>query len=121
MTVERTAEDVTPIAAELPLAAAQGEAAAVRVRERAEARREQSGYLTRPGGLARAASVERVALRIDRVTRALGREPLPATAAQEPHEAREAVIAAAVERAAPRLDDVVREAVEAAASPLEAA
>src|SRR4051794_8265395 len=79
-------------------------AAAERVRARSSRRRGQVERLTQPGdGLAEADSLQRVATRVDRLSKYVAGDPLPvavrAAGATDPA----AIISAAVRRAAPKL------------------
>ncbi len=87
-----------------------------RVAERAAARQAHVAAIKEPGGLGRADTLVNVARRVDRLSRAVVGEPVPQTPAEAPDASHpEALIAAAVARAAPKLD-VTRE-VGAAATP----
>ena len=98
-------------------ASEQAEAAAARVHERTEERLTHVEQLKPWGGIGHADTLERVALRVDRVSRQVAGEPLPTTPAEQPdvHAAPEAVIAAAVERVQDKLDigDALRDAQSA--------
>ena len=77
---------------------AQAEAAAHRLASRASKRREAIDALEAPGGLARADAPERVAKRLDRLTRYYAGETLPAAPSDTPTAEPEAVLAAALDR-----------------------
>src|SRR4051812_43354897 len=108
MATHHTALTEPPAAA--PTAAQQSEVDG-RVQERVDARRAQIAAL-QSQGIAYADTPERVALRVDRLSRIVAGEPAPRSASPVAA-APEALIAAAVERAAPELGV----AAEAAAAP----
>jgi len=77
---------------------AQAEAAAGRLASRASERRETIDALQAPGGLARADAPERIAKRLDRLTRYYAGESLPAAAGDTPTGDPEEVLASALDR-----------------------
>ena len=77
---------------------AQAEAAASRLASRASDRREAIDTLKGPDGLARADAPERIAQRLDRLTRYYAGEPLPAAPGDTPAAEPEAVLATALDR-----------------------
>lgn len=77
---------------------AQGEAAAERFRARAVERQENLEALRSPGGLAQVNDPERVARRLDRLSRYYAGEDLPATPGESPRAQPGEVLAVALER-----------------------
>jgi endonuclease G, mitochondrial len=80
------------------LAAAQVKKAKARVAERTNARARQIARLRKPGGIGLADEPDRVAARLDRLSRYWARAPRPATAAEVPRGATGEVLATAFER-----------------------
>ncbi|HEX9968472.1 MAG TPA: serine protease, partial [Solirubrobacterales bacterium] len=81
-----------------PLAAAQTEAAARRVLERSAERAEHVARLREPGGIAQADAPERVAARLDRLTRHWARAPRPTVREEVLRAPAEEIVAAALAR-----------------------
>jgi endonuclease G, mitochondrial len=79
-------------------AAEQERAAAERVQKRARERQEMIKHLNKPGGIAKAVSPERVARRLDRLTRYFAGENLPETQVELPEAPPADVVAAALDR-----------------------
>ncbi len=77
---------------------AQAQAAANRLAGRAGERRETIDALEAPGGLARADAPERIAKRLDRLTRYYAGESLPAAPSDAPAQEPEEALAAAIDR-----------------------
>jgi endonuclease G len=80
------------------LAAAQTKAAKARVAERTKARAKRIGRLRKPGGIALADEPERVAARLDRLSRYWARAPRPTASADVPRASTESVLAKAFGR-----------------------
>ncbi len=76
----------------------QDDAAAERFRGRTKERHRRIELVRTPGGLARADSPERIAKRLDRLSRYYAGEPLPTTPAEAPRAAADEVFAAALDR-----------------------